>query len=84
MAIPGLPNNTAENLFKLNNRILAFKSFLFRINKIFDNLCFYCGKNPETLKHLFIDCQKVNEFWRALRIWLQRHANLTIDILNHR
>lgn len=54
--------------FKLNNKILASKSFLFRINKIDNNLCSYCGNNPETLMHLFIDCQKVNEFWHSLRI----------------
>ena len=70
--------------FKLNNKILASKSFLFRINKIDNNLCSYCGNNPETLMHLFVDCQKVDEFWRALRLWLQRHAKLTIDILNYK
>ena len=70
--------------FKLNNKILASKSFLLRINKIDNNLCSYCGNNPETLMHLFVDCQKVKAFWRALRLWLQRHANLKIDILNHK
>ena len=43
--------------FKLNNKILASKSFLFRINRIDNNLCSYCGNNPETLMHLFVDCQ---------------------------
>ena len=70
--------------FKLNNKILASKSFFFMINEIDNNLCSYCVNNPETFMHLFVDCQKVNEFWRALRLWLQRHANLTTDIVNHK
>ena len=53
--------------FKLNNKILASKSFLFRINKIDNHLCSYCGNNPETLKHLFLDCQKVNEFLACIK-----------------
>ena len=48
--------------FKLNNQILASKSFLFRMYKIDNNLCSYCGHNPETLKHLFVDCQKEMHF----------------------
>ena len=66
--------------FKLNNKILTTKSFLYRINKVDNDTCSYCEHNSETLKHRFVDCQKVKEFWDDLKVWLQTHANLSINI----
>ena len=45
--------------YKLTNKILVTKSFLHRIRKIEDNLCSYCKQRPETILHLFVDCDKV-------------------------
>ena len=37
---------------KITNRILVTKSFLFKINKVDDNLCEYCKQYPESIYHL--------------------------------
>ena len=43
-------------------------------------MCSYCEHNSETLNYLFVDCQKVKEFGDDLKVWLQTHANLIINI----
>ena len=69
-----------EFQYKLTNRILVTKSFLHRIRKIEDNLCSYCKKEPETIIHLFADCDKVKEFWQSLQMWLLQNINIRINI----
>lgn len=66
--------------FKINNKILATNSFLCKINKIDNNKCSFCEQEPETIKHLFVDCPKVKEFWESVKCWLQTHGNLNLNI----
>lgn len=66
--------------FKINNKILATNSFLCKINKIENNRCSFCEQEPETIKHLFVDCPKVKEFWESVKHWLQIHGNLNLNI----
>ena len=44
--------------FKINNKILVTKTFLHKIRKVEDNLCSYCNREPETILHLFVECDK--------------------------
>ena len=53
--------------YKINNRILATNSFLYKINKIDSNRCSFCEQTIESMKHLFVDCPKVKEFWNTLK-----------------
>ena len=41
---------------KINNKILVTKTFLHKIRKVEDNLCSYCKREPETILHLFVEC----------------------------
>ena len=66
--------------FKINNKILVTKSFLHRINKVDNNTCTFCNREIETIKHLFCECETVKEFWNSLNNWLQRHANLRLNL----
>ena len=45
--------------FKLYHNAIAVKSFLFKIDRSESPLCFFCGKYPETLKHILCECEKV-------------------------
>ena len=45
--------------YKLTNKILVTKSFLHRIRTNENNLCSYCKRQPETILHLFVNCDKV-------------------------
>ena len=66
--------------YKITNKILVTKSFLYRINKVDDNLCEYCRQNPETIHHLFVHCNTVKIFWRELEEWLINNFNLRISL----
>ena len=59
--------------YKVNNKILVTKSFLYRINKIDNNLCEYCHRQAETFYHLFIEGEKVKQFWWQLSTWLTKN-----------
>ena len=66
--------------FKINNKILVTKTFLHTIRKVEDNLCSYCNREPETILHLFVECDKVKEFWQSLHIWLMQNVNTSINM----
>ena len=54
--------------YKITNKILVTKSFLYRIHKVDDNLCEYCWQ--KTIFHLFVQCNQVRSFWRELDEWI--------------
>ena len=56
------------------------KSFLYRINKADDNVCSFCNQCSETILHLFYYCEKVNVFWADLKTWLEKQANITLQL----
>ena len=58
--------------FKINNKILVTKTSLHKIRKVEDNLCSYCKWEPGTILHLFVECDKVKEFWQSQHIWLMQ------------
>ena len=66
--------------YKINNKILVTKSFLFKINKIDNDLCSYCKQYPESIAHLFLRCEKVKEFWGSLRTWLKHNCNIDLNL----
>ena len=66
--------------YKITNRILFTKSFLFKINKVDDNLCEYCKQYPESIYHLFVQCEKVTQFWNQLKVWSSSSLNMSLDL----
>ena len=66
--------------FKINHRILVTNSFLFKIKKKDSNRCSYCNQEAETITHLLFHCGKVVEFWKTLKIWLERKANINLQV----
>ena len=70
--------------FKINNKILVTKSFLHRINLIDNNTCSLCMEYPETIKHLFFECEKVKQFRNLFKEWLNDVTNIEVDINNEK
>ena len=70
--------------FKINNKILVTKSFLHKINLIDNNRCSLCSEYPETIRHLFFECEKAKQFWNSFNDFLHTHANIQIDISNEK
>ena len=66
--------------YKIRNRILVTKSFLYRIRKVDDNLCEYCRQNSETILHLFVQCNQVKSFWRELDDWLSNNFGYRMSL----
>ena len=66
--------------YKLNNKILVTKSFLHKINRVENNLCSYCHQHVETIYHLFIECEKVRQFWGIVKQWLSTNFNININL----
>ena len=44
-----------------------------------DNLCRICKNKPETLKHLFVECQTSSLIWLNLQKWIKNKTNHEID-----
>ena len=70
--------------FKINNKILVTKSFLHKINIIDNNICSLCREYPETIKHLFFECEKAKQFWNLFKEWLNSVASITVDVNNEK
>lgn len=66
--------------YKITNKILVTKSFLFKINKVDDDRCEYCQRKPETIYHLFVECEKVKQFWNELKRWVRINTNIQLDL----
>ena len=66
--------------FKINHKILITKSFLYKIKKTQNNICSYCKKESESIIHLFCHCEVTSQFWDTIKTWLQREANLRLEL----
>ena len=52
--------------FKILNSILFTNSKLFKIGYRTDNLCSFCKRESETIRHFFWDCPYSNSFWKCI------------------
>ena len=50
--------------------ILTTNEYLFKIKIRNSNLCSFCCNKVETLKHLFISCELVDNIWTLLEQWI--------------
>lgn len=80
------PHNITKNStlkwfqFRINHNILATNKFLNKIKIVNNPLCTFCKTSPETIKHLFWDCEISKAILRELHEWLHtRNINLTIE-----
>ena len=55
-------------------------SFLFKINKIDNEMCSYCQEHPEKIHHLFLRCPKIRTFYTDLQSWLKSAINIEISL----
>ena len=65
---------------KLLYRILNTKSYLYKL-KISDNeLCNHCNRK-ESILHMFVECNRVQDFWREIENLIQQKIGLIIHFL---
>ena len=56
---------------KLLYRILNTKSYLFKLNISDNELCNHCNRK-ESILHVFVECNRVKDFWREIENLLQQ------------
>ena len=59
-------NHDADLDFKILHNILFTNEKLYKFSMIDSPLCTFCNKEEESIKHLFIDCNTIKNFWRLL------------------
>ena len=52
--------------FKVFHKAIAFKDFLFKINRTDSPDCSFCHKKPETIIHIFSVCDLVTPLWQEI------------------
>ena len=53
--------------YKIFHNILYLNNALFKCNLSDSPLCSYCGQEPETVQHLFYECQFSKKLWDEIK-----------------
>ena len=72
-----------EFQFKLLNKYIVTNAFLYKIGVASSPVFSFCGKENESLEHIFIYCNCTEELWAEVIKWL-RSLNVTINNLNNK
>ena len=57
--------------YRITHRILGTNSYLFKIRYINSDLCSFCIREKETIKHLFWDCIYINPLIGEFVAWIK-------------
>ena len=63
--------------YNIIQRVLPTNHFLFKCQIINSDKCTFCGRDPETLEHLFFRCNLVMQLWMELVNWFQPYIFLS-------
>ena len=61
-------------------RILGTKDYLYTVKIATDRTCGICGNYIETIKHLFVDCEKVKFFWGEIETFVKSNAETNFRV----
>ena len=61
-------------------RILGTKDYLVTVKLSTNRTCGFCGIHAETVKHLFVDCSKVQTFWCEIQKFVKVNAGTEFEI----
>ena len=61
--ISTLDNKLREFQFKLLYKIVYVNRYLYRFQFISSDKCSFCGKEEETYRHIFLECEMVRNLW---------------------
>ena len=69
--------------FQTLHRILPTKYYLHILKLIEAPNCFFCGKHPETIHHLFVEFYEVKKLWRVVEDLFLRQYRIPITFDRH-
>ena len=61
--------------YRILHNILGTKALLYKMKKVDNNLCRFCNIMPETITHVFVDCQYSTEIWDLLKHWIYQETS---------
>ena len=68
--------------FKVFHKAIAFNDFLFKINRKDSPNCDFCNKFPESIVHVFCECDYVIPIWDELVKIIQDKHDINFSISN--
>ena len=68
--------------FKVFHKAIAFNDFLFKIKRKDSPLCDFCKQFPESIIHVFCDCELVKPIWEDLVNVIQDKHDINFSISN--
>ena len=68
--------------FKIFHNAIAFNNFLFKINRKDSPNCDFCQNSPETIKHIFCNCEYVTPIWENLVKIIQNKFDVDFTLSN--
>ena len=60
--------------YRILYRVLGTKDYLATVKITTDRTCGICDNHVETIKHLFVDCEKVKTFWGEIQTFVKVNA----------
>ena len=61
-------------------RALVTNVHLEKWGIVSSNLCHYCKEQPETLLHLFVECEVIKGFWSSFRDYVEHRFSIVTHI----
>lgn len=68
--------------YKILFNILSTRDYLYKINLKDNNLCVFCNMFPETITHLFCECEKVIQLWHNIEQWILMKIGVSFNFSN--
>ena len=66
--------------YRVIHRLLGTKQYLHKIHYTDSSLCSLCSNDPETMVHLFLECEISKIFWENVQIWLMRKGDVILSL----
>ena len=69
--------------YRINYRILATNSYLFKIKYVDTDTCSFCNIETETITHLFWDCIYINPLLGEVITWVKNTSSENFELVAH-
>ena len=66
--------------YRILYRILGTKDYLATVKITTDRTYGICGNHVKTIKHLFVDCEKVKTFWGEIQTFIKVNAKADLRV----
>ena len=63
----------------ISHRIYATNEYLFKLNLKDSKLCTFCNIKHESLIHLFVECEHVENVWNMLESWISETCGFPLN-----